>query len=1502
MISSQKHPINSRLLILTTAVVVFVLTALSILTIVSPGTSGLTTIYVDDDAPEGGNGTVERPFNSIQNATNDATAGDTIRVFNGTYGENVVIDRQLTLIGNGSEETIINGSNSGNVVTVNSEWVNISHVKVEASGSGYWDAGIRINQHNVSVFEANCSGNNRGIIAWVTENGSIHNTTCDSNTRNGIILFGSQDFTMNDNVCRWNEYGIYLTNSNTNNASKNGCEFNEYGIYLSNSNGNRFHGNILDSNEIGFNMVNSDTNSVQGTEITWNTENGILLSDAHDNTFTGLLVDNNTIGIDIDGANGNTVLNSAITGNGEGVRLRDSASDNVFMTSSLLNNIWWGINATDNDGESGDARNTWWGVDTGPYHPFLNPEGEGDNVTDNVLFDPWTGKPMNVHNVDKDELYVTIQEAIEDADPGDTIEVYAGTFRESITVDKQLSIIGAGAGGRAEETIIDGQGLGNVVTLEADGVNLSGFTIIGSGPGQAGIVVGSDMNRIFENNLSGHRNGIFLDTADDNMVYENTITGNYRGILLQDSSTNSIGLNDLGMQQYQGIALYDSPGNSMYSNSFHEGDGSAEIYLSGSDDNWVYGNIITNSGGSGIHLLKAHSNRIEMNEVRMTDGGIGLEQSKDTIIDSNSLERVADQGIFLLNGDSNYIVNNTCTECGIGIFIGEDSIGNSVEDNLCRNGTEGILLTIADQNSLWNNSCENNTFGIRLIRSDQITIVGGMIMGGETGIDVFDGSEILMTMIIIGESAGIGINVSSSSQIGIHNTTLSNNAIGLMAGESAGITVHGNNIMGSLDMGIDATGMNPEEPVDATFNYWGDPTGPYHAVNNSGGSGDEVTDGVEFVPWLGGYQVWAAITWVSSTEVLQGENINFEGIGVSHFADIVRYSWTSSLDGELLNGTKFVMSISSLSNGTHIIGFRAQDENGVWSAPSRVQVHVNGVPRVSIDHIPTWALEGEDVTLAGFVDEDGSIERYIWRSDKEGELYNSSNPHFVWKGVSKGERILTFQVLDTSGVYSNIARMNFSVYALPVATIESIMPGKPVHDDALRFTGKGSASNPVVRYVWTSDIQGTLYDGPLSTFELPGLENGTHLISFRIMDEVGLWSEETSRTLNVNRRPMAILVSISPNPAVPGDSVTFHANGTDDGEVLQYSWTSDLDGMLNNGSETTYSTKHLSFGVHTITLQVKDDKGIWSHGVSEVVILTMRPTAFIDKLSPNPVPKDMVLHVSGHGSDDGSVVMLRWTSSLDGILTTTNLTESGITLLSPGIHIISLTVQDNDGVWSDPATGSVEVLDDGPPTMTITSPEQDALVGGVVTITGTASDDKGLARIEYQIEGAGEWKSIPGDKEAWTLNWDTAKLSNGTHTLRFRAFDGVLFSNTLNLSLEVRNDGSDGETDPESDDGPDTWLLAASFGLVLIIIFAIGLLMFRSPPPKTGRKQEDGKDASMNGPGKQPGPASGTGLGDGSVREPIGDTPKEHFRGSQGLQNDPSSSTTQDDELIPLDD
>ncbi|NMB40845.1 MAG: hypothetical protein GX996_02790 [Firmicutes bacterium] len=59
--------------------------------------------------------------------------------------------------------------------------------------------------------------------------------------------------------------------------------------------------------------------------------------------------------------------------------------------NSITGNVEFGVfNGTT---EEVDATNNWWGSSSGPFHPALNPQGTGDPVSNNVLFSPWKTVP-----------------------------------------------------------------------------------------------------------------------------------------------------------------------------------------------------------------------------------------------------------------------------------------------------------------------------------------------------------------------------------------------------------------------------------------------------------------------------------------------------------------------------------------------------------------------------------------------------------------------------------------------------------------------------------------------------------------------------------------------------------------------------------------------------------------------------------------------------------------------------------------------------------------------------------------------------------------------------------------------------------------------------------------------------------------------------------------------------------------------------------------------------
>ncbi len=134
--------------------------------------------------------------------------------------------------------------------------------------------------------------------------------------------------------------------------------------------------------------------------------------------------------------------------------------------------------------------------------------------------------------------YLTIQEAINEALVGDTIEVAPNTYYEHLTVDKNnLTIIGS----NCETTIVDadmdsGSNL-TAVSILNDYVVFKGFTVCNC-PNGSGIAVYGQHVTLDENEVTNNSIGISL-YANDNKIVKTSIFNNTNGIWMKSDINNT---------------------------------------------------------------------------------------------------------------------------------------------------------------------------------------------------------------------------------------------------------------------------------------------------------------------------------------------------------------------------------------------------------------------------------------------------------------------------------------------------------------------------------------------------------------------------------------------------------------------------------------------------------------------------------------------------------------------------------------------------------------------------------------------------------------------------------------------------------------------------------------------------------------------------------------------------------------------------------------------------
>jgi hypothetical protein len=185
----------------------------------------------------------------------------------------------------------------------------------------------------------------------------------------------------------------------------------------------------------------------------------------------------------------------------------------------------------------------------------------------------------------------------------------------------------------------------------------------------------------------------------------------------------------------------------------------------------------------------------------------------------------------------------------------------------------------------------------------------------------------------------------------------------------------------------------------------------------------------------------------------------------------------------------------------------------------------------------------------------------------------------------------------------------------------------------------------------------------------------------------------------------------------------------------------------------------------------------------------------VDILSPNAgATVGGTVMVTADATDNVGVVEVRL--MIDGNVVATDTTapyalEWNTSSWSNGQHSLRVRALDAAGNSGDDVitvTVSNKAADTAPPSVAITSPSNNATVAGNVTITASASDNVGVAFVEFFVDGV--W--CAADSSApYSFSWDSRGVSNGAHTLMAVAEDTSGNRTSTWISVNVSNNVPD---------------------------------------------------------------------------------------------------------------
>jgi len=585
--------------------------------------------------------------------------------------------------------------------------------------------------------------------------------------------------------------------------------------------------------------------------------------------------------------------------------------------------------------------------------------------------------------------YTSIQTAINNAGIGDYIVVKDGTYSEQITINvASLSIVAAsgetpvlylssfnvGIDVTVPDVLIDGfEIFGNISTgfnpairasSGSNGLSVTNneFKVFTSQVGSLAFQIMDTVTGVyfFNNIITDYDNGILMDGLSRANVYDNNfinVNSDYYHIALINGFVET---NCYGSIQYaidnglDGDTIYVHPGTYIErlvidkQLTFH-GFGADTIVQP--DDIPV----------AGVYDVEIDANNTSINNFLFDFNGAGDGRSGYGIVVSDLNDPpVIDVTI------SNNIIQTGDANTGIQTGKYSDVSGLTIYNNIFYGDDDGMGEGIyvnpfsgSDKVYIDNNQFYGNLFSAVSIETSNVTVTDNIIDSnvskGLYGIRFYDytGGQTYEDVSIVNnniQNVTYGIRVGTSTDVGsiltstIESNSITNNDIGIWIRYGANLSdsIHDNNLTSNSVYAINNVGNTL---VNATDNWWGNLTGPYHPIDNPSGSGVNVSDNVTFWPWyeFDGYSVRPDVDYqVSFPKVDDGLYIKSSTVididasdDESGLKNLTYRTWNTTHYWTKWND--FTSSINLVGDGKHMVQYNATDMAGTKN--SDINIH-----------------------------------------------------------------------------------------------------------------------------------------------------------------------------------------------------------------------------------------------------------------------------------------------------------------------------------------------------------------------------------------------------------------------------------------------------------------------------------------------------------------------------------------------------------------------------------
>ena len=266
---------------------------------------------------------------------------------------------------------------------------------------------------------------------------------------------------------------------------------------------------------------------------------------------------------------------------------------------------------------------------------------------------------------------------------------------------------------------------------------------------------------------------------------------------------------------------------------------------------------------------------------------------------------------------------------------------------------------------------------------------------------------------------------------------------------------------------------------------------------------------------------------------------------------------------------------------------------------------------------------------------------------------------------------------------------------------------------ALISTAATAQKTIVERQYW---IDGNITEAQVlaespTSISIGDLKPGLHSLTVRVKDSEGLWSSQVAKYF-----------------IVPFVSTSATSNSI---EKHQYWIDGDLQAAVTSTSQpSAIVIENLKPGLHSLTVRVQDNAGVWSSQVAKYFIVPFASTSIADKTI-----KEHQYWIDGQ--IEARVTQEQQPDIID------------IESLKPGLHSLTVRVQDNAGMWSSQVAKYF-----------------------IVPFNETTVENKEIVLHQYWIDGKLD-AIVSSATQSSTIDISNPKLKPGLHSLTVRVKDNA---------------------------------------------------------------------------------------------------------------------------------